>query len=339
MNNKKIKEYDNNSWKIASDECDQIACGLSFDECVKHTIHLQGQAVEALTKSTMGVCGRQLNALITLKDGTTMCAKYRGKYKAYGEVLTFYLSRLLHMNNVPLAFLVKTNATSVFWKQVNISSLSWEENQIVTLIEWISNSSKTRLPPIIYDAFIKRQPITGRTISSSNIIDKTPEGIAEIVQWGTVILLDFLTAHLDRYVRINFAEGRGHHPSFSSNYTKNLIHSKNGKIWLIDNESTFFLSYFLTKCAKYNCVARRLRFYEVVLKTVCVFQRSVVNALMRQLRNGSIYKSLLLLSKTFQPLQGGLTFDDKYSLIADVLNKRVAQVVKWIQYCQHKHQF
>ncbi|XP_053402934.1 four-jointed box protein 1-like [Mercenaria mercenaria] len=114
--------------------------GLSFDECVKYTVHLQRQAVEISTKSTMGVCGRQLNALIKLKDGTSMCAKYRGKYKAYGEVLTFYLSRLLNMNNVPLVFLVKTNATSVFWKQVNISSLSWEEDQIVTLIEWISNT-------------------------------------------------------------------------------------------------------------------------------------------------------------------------------------------------------
>lgn len=56
-----------------------------------------------------------------------------------GEALSFYLSRLLQMDNVPAVLLSKTNVTSPVWGEVNISSLNWKENKVVALIQWIGN--------------------------------------------------------------------------------------------------------------------------------------------------------------------------------------------------------
>ena len=56
-----------------------------------------------------------------------------------GEVLSFYLSRLLGMDNVPAVVLAKTNITSKQWRSVNISHLEWEDNKTIAFIQWIDH--------------------------------------------------------------------------------------------------------------------------------------------------------------------------------------------------------
>ncbi|XP_053398333.1 uncharacterized protein LOC123552572 [Mercenaria mercenaria] len=315
-----------------------IPClGLSFRKCISRTRYFQGQVVTYLTNSSRRVCGRPPDAVINIEDGTVMCAKNRGIYSANGEVLTFYLSRLLRTNNVPIVIHVRTNATSNFWRHVNYSTLSWEENQLVSLIEWINDSSlsKTRLPPLIYNAFMKGEPITANIINTSKLLDRTPAGIAEIVQWGNMILLDFLTAHSDRHVNLHIADEKSKHPRITSNFTRNLIHTQEGKLWLIDNERTLYQSFFGIKCANNTCLPRR-KVLERLLKTICVFQKPVVEALMHHLRKGSVFKTLLSLSASYQFLENNLEIDDEYSLIEDILDNRAAKVVYWIQNCQKR---
>lgn len=50
--------------------------------------------------------------------------------------MSFYLSRLLGMDNIPAVVLAITNQTSRHWRNVNISSVQWQNGKVVALIQW-----------------------------------------------------------------------------------------------------------------------------------------------------------------------------------------------------------
>jgi hypothetical protein len=50
--------------------------------------------------------------------------------------MSFYLSRLLGMDSVPAVFLAITNQTSVHWRNVDISSVEWQNGKVVAFIQW-----------------------------------------------------------------------------------------------------------------------------------------------------------------------------------------------------------
>ena len=55
-----------------------------------------------------------------------------------GEVLSFYLSRLIGLDNVPVVVLATTNSSSPQWKATDFSKFEWENNVSVALIQWIN---------------------------------------------------------------------------------------------------------------------------------------------------------------------------------------------------------
>lgn len=53
------------------------------------------------------------------------------------EVLAFYLSRMLQLDNVPEVVLASTNKTSGYWNEVDFNIVSWKENQIISMMRRI----------------------------------------------------------------------------------------------------------------------------------------------------------------------------------------------------------
>lgn len=67
----------------------------------------------------------------------TICIAFNEIWIGFlGEVLSYYLSRLLALDNIPVVILSQVNSSSVQWKGQNISKAEWEEGQIVALIQW-----------------------------------------------------------------------------------------------------------------------------------------------------------------------------------------------------------
>ena len=61
-----------------------------------------------------------------------------------GEVMSFYLSRLLGMDSVPAVLLAVTNQTSSRWSNVDIASVQWQNGKVVALIQWTSHMESVK---------------------------------------------------------------------------------------------------------------------------------------------------------------------------------------------------
>ncbi|XP_053384416.1 four-jointed box protein 1-like [Mercenaria mercenaria] len=317
-----------------------IPKGLSYTNVTRLLQRLRSQVVQTLDRPSWDKCGRPLNGYAVLSGGIRMCARYRQSHSSfvYGEALSFYLSRLLRMDNVPAVILSRTNATSSMWRDVNISSLSWKEDKVAALIQWIDNinsgsSSRAYIPPIILEAYRKGTPVTSHVIHTSSLLSRSPAQIAEVVQWGTMIVFDFLTGNYDRVASMQDAEERENDPKIIEEPIRNLRKaSQNGKLWLIDNESGLFDAYELLK--PYHKSSRFTTFHNKMLKTMCVFQSSLVKALQKLSEQPSPHKRLLNFSRSFEPLIDELPKDNLYKLFAETFDKRLAQVMEWVQHCK-----
>ncbi len=61
-----------------------------------------------------------------------------------GEVLSFYLSRLLGLDAVPAVALARVGGAAAQWRGVNVSRAGWEEGRWVALIQWIDGLDTDR---------------------------------------------------------------------------------------------------------------------------------------------------------------------------------------------------
>lgn len=67
-------------------------------------------------------------------------------FHVLGEVLSFYLSRLLGLDNVPAVVLSVTSDDQ--WSEQDLDKLEWQKNQLVALIQWIPNMNTFRLEKV-----------------------------------------------------------------------------------------------------------------------------------------------------------------------------------------------
>jgi four-jointed box protein 1 len=109
--------------------------------------------------------------------------------------MSFYLSRLLGINNVPTVALV--NTSDHIWNNVWNNSLSkeWRRNTTVALIEWIDNLRRDRMPSLILDALINNKTIRSNDIRLKNM---TSAELVELMQWSDLLIFDYITGNYDR---------------------------------------------------------------------------------------------------------------------------------------------
>jgi hypothetical protein len=130
------------------------------------------------------------------------------------------------------------------------------------------------------------------------------------------------------------AEEREKNPKIIEEPIRNLRKSsQDGKLWLIDNESGLFDAYELLE--PYHRNSRFTTFHNKMLRTMCVFQSSLVKALKLLSSHASPHKRLLNFSRSFEPLIDFLPKDNLYSQFAEMFDKRLAFVIEWIKRCEN----
>ena len=173
-----------------------IAPGLNADEVQYEIESLRSRKVKAMHEPDWLHCGRQKNRFIEFQDGTFACARNRGMKHAefvQGEVMAFYLARLLGIHNVPAVTLSKV--TSNQWDEVSSKSSNWTQQDIVALIQWIPNLTKVTLPPTLKRALISNKPY-----SLDEFEDGDAELKSELAQWSDLVIFDFITGNYDRVI-------------------------------------------------------------------------------------------------------------------------------------------
>jgi four-jointed box protein 1 len=61
-----------------------------------------------------------------------------------GEILSFYLSRILGLDNVPIVTLSEANSANKQWQGMKLAAAGWNESSIVVLIQWIDGLESER---------------------------------------------------------------------------------------------------------------------------------------------------------------------------------------------------
>ena len=56
-----------------------------------------------------------------------------------GEILSYYLSLELGMDNVPPVVLARAQSRQQQWAEVSLHAAGWEEDMVVALILWVND--------------------------------------------------------------------------------------------------------------------------------------------------------------------------------------------------------
>lgn len=313
--------------------------GLSYNNITKLIRAIRGTPVVSLEAPKWNRCGRAKNAFATLQDKSHVCARYRHPHSSFvfGEVLSFYLSRLVGIDNVPVVVLATTNSSTPQWKATNFSTFEWKDNIPVALIQWITDieptiSARALIPNLILQAYRSGEPIREKDVMNSVHQANNINHIPEIVQWGSMIIFDYLTGNYDRVASMQDAADREKKPYIIEEPIRNLRKSPtNGKLWLIDNESGLFDAYDLlpTNTSKFAT------FHTKMLQTLCIFQAPVVRALKKLYKAPSPHDRLVNFALSLEPLLHLMPKDDiHYQRFADIFVHRVKDILNWVSKCQ-----
>lgn len=259
-------------------------------------------------------CGRSTNRLATLSDGSKACVRYGiNPEQIQGEVLSFYLSRLLGMPAVPPCILSKVGGPQ--WSLAELGGTGWASGSLVTITPWLANLTSV-LPPLALRAEDgKLRPLQEELHSGQT-------GMAELAQWGDLIVFDYLTANFDRLVSNLFSLQWD--PRVMLRGTNNLHRSPDGTLVLLDNEAGLAHGYRVRHSwDKYN---------QELLATVCMFRRGVARKLEELLFRRSAAEELHALYLAGEPLAAelGLLTDAE----AQTLQDRVTLLSRHIQSCR-----
>ncbi|XP_005102027.1 uncharacterized protein LOC101849855 [Aplysia californica] len=318
---------------------------------------------QSLTPPDWNKCGRPQNGFVTLEDGTEMCARYRHPHDhlVMGEVLSYWLSRLLSLDCVPPVSL--SLVSSAQWAELNKSKtdLGWEPEQYVALIMWIKDMnssfrSKVLMPQAILHAYKTGVPVseqiflqaatvrTAQTNQSSDHNDVTNSGgpewtvdeLVAVAQWSSMIVFDYLTANYDRVASMQDGAEEQRKPEVIEESIRNLRRSRDSaKLWLIDNESGFLDAYDLMYTSPHNG-HRFFRFHDQMLKTVCVFQRSLVDALRDLHAAESPRKKLEEFATKSDPFLRRIPKSSVYRTFEEHFDERLNAVIDWVDQCERR---
>lgn len=118
---------------------------------------LRTSQVKVLQEPTWERCGRPKNQWLEMVSGEAACARYRypDDYLLVGEVLSFYLSRLLSVGHVPPTVL--SQPTGPRWKDVQqyMQRAGWGEAPVVVLTPWLPGLVRDHMPSILLEGIMK----------------------------------------------------------------------------------------------------------------------------------------------------------------------------------------
>ena len=172
---------------------------------------LRTRRVSSLDTPTWQRCGRDKNRFLTFSDGVHACARYRepDQQLVLGEVMSFYLARLLGLNNVPAVVLSQVDPNHPVWAGVveDVTASDWRLGSMVALIQWIPELTRDRMPDILRQALMAGTTIdvtydsaghVSNDISHVYLRDLSVVQAAELAQWSDMVVFDYITGNYDR---------------------------------------------------------------------------------------------------------------------------------------------
>ncbi|XP_022198416.2 extracellular serine/threonine protein kinase four-jointed [Nilaparvata lugens] len=262
-------------------------------------------------------CGRMQNRLITFHDGTRACCRYRQNTdQIQGELFSFYLGRILNINNLVPSSLAVVKTTNPLWRNVKSQVLTsqWMEERPIIMTKYMEDLRPANIP--------KHLQSENRRLHPTDI--REDEDVLELVQWSDLIVFDYLTANLDRIV--NNLYNLQWNPGMMEAPAHNLAKNNDGLLLFLDNESGLLHGYRLLE--KYEA------YHSVLLEALCVFRRSTVKMLesLREKKNiGSLLNENLFNLNDHEALP---VLPEKS---VKILNERIGKVLDQVSWCEKQY--
>jgi len=298
---------------------------------------LRERKVQSLDKPDWLHCGRDKNRFVHFSDGGHACARFRANHAEFvqGEVMAFYLARLLGITNTPAVILSEVSSNQ--WGTVH--EQQWPKNSIVALIEWLPNLTKTTMPTILRKQLLQQnsnpevyQPIDKNSEDFTSL-DETQ--LEHLVQWSDLVIFDYLTGNYDRMASMQDAAEKEDKPSILKETIHNLALSEDtGSLWYIDNESSFLDAYSLLYDDENTNGVRFKKFHKEMLKSSCVFRKKTINRLFAMKKSLDPAQLLLEFVNVNEPLFQNLPQIHSNSIFRQHFSQRIQEVWNWVQECQ-----
>lgn len=208
-------------------------------------------------------CGRMQNRLLFMEDGSKACARYRiNNDQILGDILSYHLSQLLHVYQVPPSVLAMADPRNHTWEGVagEIAAASWHYERPLVLTPWVNDLSPVFIPKELQGS----EGLPRKLHPTPDILsNKTLAELRDLVQWSDLIIFDFLTANLDRVVNNMF--NHQWNPDMMVSPTHNLEAVANsGLLVFLDNEAGLLHGYRLLD--KYQ------QYHDELLQALCIFR-------------------------------------------------------------------
>merc|ERR1711971_187370 len=104
-----------------------------------------------------------------------------------GEVMAFYLARLLGITNTPAVALSKVSGSQ--WTEVKgeMESAEWSPDAVVALIQWIPKLTKDTVPSVLREALLQTSstspPVGSDPRALVELAETDSEALEKLVQW------------------------------------------------------------------------------------------------------------------------------------------------------------
>ncbi|BFZ09817.1 hypothetical protein BsWGS_12856 [Bradybaena similaris] len=266
-------------------------------------------------------CGRMQNRLITFRDASRACARYRlNTDQIQGEIFSYYLARIFNVSNIPPTILARVDTLSPRWKTVHLqlSLAQWADAKLVVLTQHINGLFPAHIPPEFREEGRRLEP------TPTMLGSKSHSELCELVQWSDLLVFDYLTANLDRVINNMF--NRQWNDQMMSSPAHNLEQQADGSLVFLDNESGLFHGYRLLE--KYSS------FHQSLLESLCVFRPSTAETIKRLYQSASVGEELHRLFASNEVLHKHLAVIPNKNL--KILQHRIDDVYKQILRCEQR---
>lgn len=268
-------------------------------------------------------CGRMQNRLLTFRDSSKACARYRlNTDQIQGDIFSYYLSQILKISNLPPSIALAVQPRDIKWSDIHeeLAQSQWVEDQVIVVSEWIEGLEPTFIPKEFRNEGLHLNP------TSESLSSKSKNELCELIQWSDLIVFDYLIANLDRVVNNMFNK------QWNANMMSNPAHNlqkvpSSEQLVFLDNESGLFHGYRLLD--KYNS------YHHSMLQSLCVFRKSTAKAIERLHFTGDIGKELkgeFIQNEKFHYLIPSLPEKN-----VKILQERISEVYAQIQKCQKQN--
>ena len=265
-------------------------------------------------------CGRMQNRLVTFEDGTKACARYRlNSNLMQGEIYSYYVAKLLHIENLPPLAVAKADINTEQWQRVanQVLEANWQANKLLILTKYISDSQEVVLPKILQSLD------NGETIVSPE--QSTSANSDILSQWSDMIVFDYIVGNMDRLVNSL------HNKQWNAQIMESSVHNlaqKDNKLIFFDNEDGLFHGY--------RILDRYSHYHEKSLNSLCVFSQSTAESIFNLVKSGDASHILTELISQDQPQV--LQYLPKLSSrTSKILSQRLTNVADHIRGCVEKY--